>query len=393
MKATLATLIVSLLVASAYAQSCDENNDRFLAALKYYSGTAITVTTGYSVIRPSPGAPFEVCDEIWSAAGSCCYVTATKAAYNDRMNNIKKSWSDFIWGASNVKNMLSRLQSMSANRETVKTDLTIANTQNPAPFEGLTPEQGTVLIEKVNEFSVQVVEFAEEANACFNELIRARGVAFCYGCSANAAHKAYFRYYDGQFTINQASRNAIAAVCIKPWGFIHALGGMMQMFATLNYQRDPRTANYPQIPVGGSAYRGVNAPQLYDAFIACPNATVRDNCTQAIIDQIVVSQFNLFQAEKYARYGNTDNYITSSLPLRLLQYTSYATGDVDIGAASSDGADLTIAFTRPPFTGTINTTSITPQAPGGSSGRSTSSGNIFLVTATAITAAVALTLN
>ena len=107
---------------------------------------------------------------------------------------------------------------MSANRETVKTDLTTANTLSSAPFEGLTPEQGTVLIEKVNDFSVQVAKFAAEAKACFDELIKARGVAFCYGCSANAAHKAYFRAYDGKLTISQASRNAIAAMCIKPLG-------------------------------------------------------------------------------------------------------------------------------------------------------------------------------
>ena len=392
MKATLATLIVSLLVASACTQSCDDNADKFLYAMKYtsyYGGSPITVTTGTTAITPS-ATPFDVCDEIWRSAGSCCYATAMKATYTTRMKTIKDNWDSFIGEANNVKYILSRLQAMSANRETVKTDLTTANTLSSAPFEGLTPEQGTVLIEKVNDFSVQVAEFAAEAKACFNELIEARGVAYCYGCSANAAHKAYFRAYDGKLTISQASRNSIAAMCIKPWAFINGLGGMMQMFAILNYQRDSSTNRYPQRPSGGPAYAGVTAPQLYDAFIACPNATVGGACTQAIIDLIVVSQFNLFMPEKYATYANTYG-VTSSLPGRLLQVT--ATGDIDIGATPSDGADLTIAFTRPPFTGTINTTSITPQAPGGSSGRSTSSGNIFLVTATAITAAVALTLN
>ena len=394
MKATLATLTLSLLLASAYAQSCDDNADKFLRNIKYssyYGNNLMTVTTGTAAITPSV-TPFDVCDEIWRVSGSCCYATTMKATYTARMNNINIVWGNFIWRVKDVKVYLSRLQAMSANRETVKTDLTTANSLSSAPFEGLTPEQGTVLIEKVNEFSVQVAGFAAEAMACFNELIKARGVAFCYGCSADAAHKAYFLAADGKFTISQASRDAIAAKCIKPWAFINGLGGMIQMFAILDYQRNPSTNRYLQRP-GGQGYAGVTSPQLYEAFIACPTATVGGACTQAIINQIVVSQFNLFDAEKYARYAAYwEMYsITSSLPGRLLQVI--ATGDIDIGATPSDGADLTIAFTRPPFTGTINTTSITPQAPGGSSGRSTSSGNIFLVTATAITAAVALTLN
>ena len=109
-----------------------------------------------------------------------------------------------------------KLQSMSANRDTVIADLTTAKTVITDHFEGLTPEQGTILIGKVNDFSAEVGQFAVEAKACFDELIKARGVAFCYGCSANAAHKAYFSANDGKLTISQASRDAIADVCIKP---------------------------------------------------------------------------------------------------------------------------------------------------------------------------------
>ena len=83
-------------------------------------------------------------------------------------------------GVNNVTSMLGRLKSMSANRETVRADLTSANTIITAQFEGLTPEQGTVLIEKVNDFSVQVAVFARKAKACFDQLMKARGLAFCY---------------------------------------------------------------------------------------------------------------------------------------------------------------------------------------------------------------------
>ena len=402
MKATLATLTVSLLAVSAYAQSCDDVADKFLANIKYnysyfyypYDGTAtlVPVTTGTNVIAPSI-TPFGVCDEIWRVAGSCCNSTTMKSTYNTRMDTIKDEWNNFIKRARDVKDLLSKLKAMSANRETVKANLTTANTLSSATFEGLTPEQGTVLIEKIKQFSVQVEEFALEAKACFNELIKARGVAFCYGCSANAANKVYFRADDGKFTISQASRNAIAAVCIKPWVFINGFGGMIQMFSILNYQRDPSTSSYPK-RTKGPGYAGVTSPQLYDAFIACPNATVGGTCTQAIIDQIVVSQFNLFYAEKYAEYPRFLNIynITSSYASRLLAIADIATGDIDIGATPSDGADLTIAVTRPPYTVTINTTSITPQAPVASPDRSTSSGNIFVVTSI-IMAAVVLTLN
>ena len=327
-----------------------------------------------------------------------------KALFTIKTENIKKSWDNFIMGANNVNDMLSKLKSISANRETVSADLTNANTIITDKFEGLTPEQGTVLIKKINDFSVQVAVFAREAKTCFDQLMKARGLGFCYGCSAYAAHKAYFSADDGKFTISQASRYAIAAACIKPWAFINGLRGMMQMFAILIWQRDPKISVFPQRPPGGLHYGGVTGPQLYEAFIACPNATVEDACTQAIIDQIVVSQFNLFDTEKYAADVNTNYSVTSSHGSRLLAVTGSATGDVDIGATVSDGADLTIAVKRLPKALTIDTNKLMliPQAPESppnppectnSSGCTHSSGNIFVMTAIATAATVVSTLN
>ena len=387
MKATFSTLIVALLVASAYTQSCNNYGGTFLYAVNMVAYPSISLG---APILPS-ATPFEVCDEIWRTSGTCCDIAGMKATYIAQMNDIKNRWDYFIGGVQNVKNILSRLQSMSANRSNVKADLTSANAANILLFEGLTPEQGTVLIEKVNDFSSQVAKFAAEAKACFDELIKARGAAFCYGCSANAGHNSYFNANDGKLTISPGSRNAIAAVCIRPWEFINGLGGMMQMFSILNWQKDPSTTAYPQRPWNGPAHAGVTAPQLYDAFIACPNATVGGACTQAIIDQIVVSQFNLFRAEKYATHLNMNYEVTSSYAGRLLAMDSTNVGEVAIGTSTTESADLTIAVIRPPYAGTIKTTSITPQAPVASSGRS-SSGNIFVVTSI-IMAAVALTLN
>ena len=164
---------------------------------------------------------------------------------------------------------------------------------------------------------------------------------------------------------------------------------MMQMFAILNWQRDPRTPAYPRRPAGGPAHAVVTGSQLYDAFIACPTATVGGACTQAIIDRIVVSQVNLFKPEKYTEYLNANLGVTSSYAGRLL--VMGATGDIDVRASSSDGADLTISVTRPPFTATIDTTIITPKPRECSSSRS--SAYINYLTSIAILAAVAVKIN
>ena len=179
MKATFATLIFSLPLASAYTQSCNAVADKFLAAIKYgypnnsmtsqchTCGPSATCPSGYctdkgisysycrggvcignifywnvycmgvatcyaKVTSDSPILPsatsFEICDEIWSIAGTCCYNAAMKAVYTNKTDNIKKSWDNFIMGVNNVSGMLSSLKSMSANRETVRADLTTANT-------------------------------------------------------------------------------------------------------------------------------------------------------------------------------------------------------------------------------------------------------------------------
>ena len=397
MKATFTTLLVALLAASTYAQSCNVVVDKFLAAINvdypYYGNV-----TRASPISPS-ATPFDVCHEIWRIAGTCCNSYGMKAVFADKTKNIKKGWDNFIMGANNVNGMLNRLKSMSANRDTVSADLTNANTIITDKFEGLTPEQGTVLINKVNDFSDKVAAFAKEAKTCFDQLMKARGLGFCYGCSAYAAHKAYFSADDGKFTMSQASRYAIAAACIKPWAFIYGLRGMMQMFAILSLQRDPKISAFPQRPSEGPAYGGVTGPQLYEAFIACPTATVEDACTQAIIDQIVVSQFNLFDVEKYATNVNT-NYAVASNPGRLLVVTSIATGDISIGATVFEGADLTLAVKLLPYSGTFDTNKLilNSSESTNSSGNSTSecgyssSANIIGM-ASIITAAVILTLN
>ena len=181
-------------------------------------------------------------------------------------------------------------------------------------------------------------------------------------------------------------------------------GGMMQMFAILSWQRDPKISAFPQTPPEGLHYGGVTRPQLYDAFIACPNATVEDDCTQAIIDQIVISQFNLFYAEKYATNVITNYRVTSSHGGRLLAVTGNATGDIDIGATVSDGADLTIAVKRLPKASTIDTNKLMliPQAPESppnppectnSRGCAHSSGNSFVMSAIATAATIVSTLN
>ena len=447
MKATFATLIVSLLLALAYTQSCNAVADKFLAAIKYGNpnnsmtsqchtcGPGATCLSGYctdkgisysycrggvcignlfywnvycmgvatcyakvtsdSPISPS-ATPFEVCDEFWSIAGTCCYEDGMKAVYTSKTENIKKGWDNFIKGAYNVNGMLSKLKSMSANRYTVNADLTTAKTLIPDKFEGLTPEQGAVLIDKVNEFSVQYAEFGAEAKTCFNLLMKARGIAFCYGCSAYAAHKAYFSATDGKFTISQASRLSIAAACIKPWAFIYGLRGMMQMFAILSWQRDPTITAFQQTLSGGLHYGGVTGPLLYEAFIACLTATVGGACTQATIDLIVVSQFNLFDGEKYATDVNT-NY-PASQPVRLLAVTSTATGDIAIGATPTVGADLIMTVKNLPYAPMFNTSNPTANSINSSNTNAsslgfTSSSRIIYFMISIVTAGVIYTLN
>ena len=136
MKASLATLTVSLLLAAAYTQSCAGVADKFLASLHYHYPSG-NVTTATPVIAP-PNAPFDVCGEIWRVSGTCCNVSAMKAVYADLMTGINFGWSFFINGVNNVKFMLKRLRSMSANSETVKADLTAAHNTTKTPyFEGL----------------------------------------------------------------------------------------------------------------------------------------------------------------------------------------------------------------------------------------------------------------
>ena len=167
----------------------------------------------------------------------------------------------------------------------------------------------------------------------------------------------------------------------------------MQVLAILNKQRSANATAPARSAV--VAYAGVTGPQLYEAFMACPDSLVAAPCTQAFIDRIVVAHVNLFSGEPYANGNNLATSTSSSQARRMLPAGSN-TGEITIGATVTDGADLNMTLTKPLYFGTVAITSL-PDAQSAETGcgtrTSTSAGNIFATTAIAALAALVMTLN
>ena len=371
MKATSGILIVALLVASAYAQSCDATTNKFLGAVKNINANAVSAT-------PITDTAFEVCNDIWKVSGTCCSVGDMKSVYKSKMEEAKGSWDKLITALPKVRDAVERLKKMTENRDKVKIALAAAKSADANQLEGLEPEQGAQLVDKVKDFNAMVEEFKKDSKACFDYDVQIKGASFCYGCSANPIDQSYFNDTDGKLTVNQATSTALAEKCIKVWGFMHGVGGMMQMFAVINRQNKP-DADAPKRPPGNKpAHGGIPEPEVFAAFKECKDATVTANCTQDMINKLVAAHFNLFAPPKRANDDNMGPGVASSQPTRLLQTTF--SGDTSV---SSNGADLTKSVGAPTFGSSIDT------APLGT----TSSGNIFSMAAIGALAAVILTVN
>lgn len=371
MKVTSGILIVALLVASAYTQSCDATANKFLGAVKNANANAVSATL-------VTGTAFEICNDVWKVSGTCCVTGDMKSVFKAKMDEVRAGWNKFIAGLKKVKDGLDRLKKMTENRDNVKTALTAAKNADANQLEGLEPEQGAQLIDKVKEFGANVEEFKKVCKPCFDYDAQVRGAAFCYGCSANPTDQGYFSNLDGKLTINQATSTALAEKCIKVWGFMHDVGGMMQLMAAINRQNKP-DADAPKRPPGDKpAHGGIPEPEVFAAFKECKDATVTATCTQEMINKLVSANFNLFAPPKRANDDNMGPGVASSQPTRLLQTTF--SGDAGV---SSSGADLTKSVGAPSFGSSIDTAPID----------GSSSGNIFSMAAIATLASVVLTLN
>jgi hypothetical protein len=373
MKATCSILIVALLVASAYTQSCDATTNKFLGAVKNINANAVSG----QVTLPTATA-FEVCNDIWKVSGTCCVVGDMKSVFKTKMEDIRGGWNKFIKALPKVKEGVEKLKKMGENRDNVKASLAAAKSADANQLEGLEPEQGAQLVDKVKDFDAMIDEFKKDSKACFDYDAQVKGTGFCYGCSANPTDQAYFSNTDGKLTVNQATSTALAEKCIKVWGFMHGVGGMMQMFAVINKQRKP-DADAPKRPPGDKpAHGGVPEPEVFAAFKECKDATVTVNCTQDMINKLVAANFNLFAPPKRANDDNMGPNVASSQPTRLLQ-TSFS-GDTGV---SSNGADLTKSVGAPSIDSSID---IAPLS-------TSSSGKILLMAAISALAAFFLTIN
>lgn len=407
MKVIRASLILALLVTSTLAATCDDSAGATGLPFQYainvtaadMSPAIATLTNGTTVFAYNSSSA--VCNQTWSAEGSCCDVAGLNTVFAAKMAAIKTSWDGFVTGAGIVNSTLAKLKAMIANSTNVTADLTAALNSSAAPFNSLNVSQASALAMTINMFATDVAVFKNESAACFDALVNYRGAAMCLGCSANTTHQAFFNDTTGTLTISQATRDAIAMKCVKPWGFIFNLGGAMQFLAILNKQRAP-AATAPSTPAA-TAFGAITYAQLYEAFMACPNSTVVVNgtCTQALIDRIVVSHFHLFMAETHTTAANLAVTTSSSQARRMLVGNATNTGEITIALTNTTGADLTMTVTRPVYTGTVAVSSL-PDAPaanttgngsGSGSGATTSAGNIFAMTAIATLAAFVLTLN
>ena len=409
MKAICASLILALLVTSTYtANACDDGatGTPFLIAAKAaaaaLSPSVTTLTSGTTVTQYNAASPFAICNQVWMVGGTCCDVTGLNTLFAAKMGAIKTNWDAFIAGAVVVNTTLVKLQAMIANTTNATTDFTAANTASAAQFEGLSAAQAVNLSATINSFATAVADFKNTSAACFDALVNYRGAAMCFGCSAVDTDQGFFDATTGRLTIKQSVRDTIAMKCVKPWGFIYNLGGSMQMLAILNKQRSASATAAVRPTL--IAYNGVTGPQLYEAFMACPNSTVTTTCTQPLIDRIILANLNLFSGEAYATANNLVATTASSQARkankRILAAGS-ATGEITIAGTATAGADLSMTVTRPVYTGTVVVTSL-PDAPvaagsgsgsGSGSGTTTSAGNIFAMTAIATLAAFVLTLN
>jgi hypothetical protein len=348
MKASsIAFLLTVLIVGASCTGSCADN--KFLGWLK--SADAKNVKA-----NPETGSNFEICNDIWKVEGTCCSVGEIKLTFKNKMDVHKQGWGKFISGLNQVRKMLNKVEKMTTNRDSVKAAMQKAKEADANQLEGLDSEQATQLIEKSKSFSAEVEEFKKGSKDCFDYVIKLAGTAFCYGCSAKESDRLFFSNIDGKLTINQASSTALAEKCLKTWGFMHMVGGMMQMLGVLNKQKKT-DAPAPKRPPGNKPnHAGVPEADVFNAFKNCKSATPTGDCTQEALNKLVAAHFNIMAPPKRANDDNMKEDMVSSAPTRLLEDVVY-TGDSAVSANS--GADLTKSVGAPEFGSSIDTSGIT----------------------------------
>jgi len=350
--------MLALLVVGAYTQSsggsCDAVNNKFLAWLKSVDATIVKSS-------PQTGSNFAICNDIWKVEGTCCDTDKLKSTFKTKMEKHKSGWGKFISGLAKVRNILPKIEKMSSNRDAVKQALEKAKNSDATQLEGLDAEKATQLIEKVKNFKDQAKEFKSLAKACYDYTMQLRGTAFCYGCSAKSSDYSFFGSSEGKLTINQASSTGLLEKCLKPWGFMHMVGGMMQMLAVLNKQRKSDAAG-PKRPEGNKpAHGNIAESDVFDGFKECTSASPSGSCTQDMLNKLVSAHFNIMSPPKRASDDNmSEDSVSSADSVRLLQSSSSYSGDASV---SSSGADLTRSVGAPQVDASIDTSGIQTEEP------------------------------
>lgn len=337
MRRYIAVYLLALLAISVHAQStgsCNTSSNKFLNWLSTQDSSLVFST-------PQTGSSFAICNEIWSSTGTCCNIDKMKTIFKNKMATVKEGWDKFIKGLVKVKDILEKIKTMMANSGDAMTKFQQAKNSDSSQMENLLPEQALKIMQDgATNFKADLDDFKNNGKACFEHLMKVRGIVFCLGCSASSTNTENFSSTDGKLTITQNSCSNILGKCFKTWRFFHRVGGMMHMAAVLNKQRKP-DAPAPQKPDGGAAFGSVTPMDLADAFKNCTSASTTSTCTQTMLNNICIANLNMIKPEKRASDQNMDSGAVSSA--RLLQSTTTYSGDTTV--SSSSGSDLTQSVT------------------------------------------------